>query len=123
MLNLKKYGFGLLYSLITILVCSLLINCFYYFDKINPTMYRSLTLIVPLLALMIAGFFVGRRSSKKGWLEGIKVGAIIVVFFFIFSFLAFNQGLSLKQLLFDVILMVSSIFGSMLGINFPKRQN
>lgn len=123
MIHLKKYGFGLLYSIAIILIFSLLINCFYYFDMINPTVYRYLTLIVPLLALMVGGIFVGRRSSKKGWLEGIKIGSIIIVFFFIFSFLAFNQGLSLKQLLFDLILMVSSIFGSMLGINFPKRQN
>ena len=73
-----------------------------------------------MLTLFLGGMYLGKNCEKKGWLEGIKIGLVVIFLFFLISYLGLDQGITLKSFLYYLILMASSMLGSMLGIN--KRQ-
>lgn len=117
MQNYLKYGKSLLITIVPVLILSLLITTLYYFNIIGKGIVTYLKLILPILGLFAGGFYIGRKAEKKGWLEGLKVGGIVLVLLFLLRYLGFDQGFSLKMILYYLILIASSIFGSMIGIS------
>ena len=59
-------------------------------------------------------------SNQKGWLEGLKLSLIIIVILMLFNYLGLGNKFAIKNLIYYLILMISAIFGSMVGIN--KKQ-
>lgn len=116
---LKKLGKSLLYTLGITIVFTFLITIFSYFNIFSDNVVKVLKLFTPIISVFIGGFIIGKNSKRKGFLEGIKLGSIIDIFLIIISLLlkSFKQS----SLLFYVILLTATIFGSMLGIN--KLQN
>ena len=117
---LKKLGISFLYILGTILVLTLIITILSYFDIISDGVVSVFKILIPCISLIIGGFYIGKHSSKKGFLEGAKLGLIYSVIITIFDYLAFDYSFKIKYLLFFSILIVSSIMGSMIGINRKK---
>lgn len=118
--ELKKLGIAFGFFLGSLLLLLLLFTTFYYFNWIGHKTWSVIELIIPLLSCFISGMIIGRRSSKKGWLEGIKLSGIILLFFLLFSLLI-NSSLTLQTLIYYIILISVIIFGSMIGINFQKK--
>ena len=67
--------------------------------------------------MFIGGLYIGRRSNKNGYLEGLKIGLIMILFVYLFSYLAFGITPKLPTLVFYVIILISSILGSVICIN------
>ena len=118
---LKKLGFSFIYIIGTILVITFIITLLNYFNIINDKIISVFKILIPIISLFIGGFYIGKNSSSKGYLEGLKLGGIFSLFLLIFNFLAFNNSFKLKYLLFYLIIIISSILGSMIGINKRKR--
>ena len=76
-------------------------------------------MIVCFISIFIAGYHMGCRSKQKGYLEGIKIGLTIIGIFNILILL-FDK-VSIKSLLYDFILLLTAILGSMIGINRKKN--
>jgi putative membrane protein (TIGR04086 family) len=76
--------------------------------------------IIPLFSLALGGFIMGKNANKNGWLEGAKIGLIIILLIAIGN-LIFNQGINTKDFIFYALLLISAIFGSMFGINMKKE--
>ena len=64
---------------------------------------------------------MGINSTKKGWLEGLKLGILICILLFTFNILGLNNKFKIGQLLFYGILIFTSIVGSMIGITRKKN--
>ena len=120
---LKKLGFSFLYIIGTILISTFIITLFNYFNIISDKVISIFKILIPVISLFIGGFYMGKRSINKGYLEGLKLGMIFSLFLIIFNFLAFSNSFKLKYLLFYSIIIISSIFGSMIGINKRKKEN
>ena len=69
----------------------------------------------------LRGIYIGNRTNKKGYLEGLKVGIISIIIFLIISYLAFDKVINIKNIIFYFILLISSVLGSMIGINKKKN--
>ena len=93
----------------------------YYFNVISPTAYNIIKIIVLLITLFINGFLLGKNSQKKGYLEGIKLSIPLVLLFFIITLI--NKSFTLKILLYYIIIILTTSFGSMIGINKKKNCN
>lgn len=65
------------------------------------------------------GIGIGRKSSKKGYLEGLKLGGIIILSLLLINLL-FIRTFSLSILMYYLIILASSIIGSMIGINIKR---
>ena len=116
-----KYLKALLYIFIPILFFSLILSLLYYFNIISDKSLNILKIITTLISFIIGGIYIGKKSNKKGYLEGLKIGLIIIFLFFTISFLAFDKGMSIKNLIYYLVILATSTTGSMIGINKKKN--
>ena len=117
----KKLGFSFIYIIATLLILTFITTILSYFNIINDKLTSIIKIIIPITTLFIGGFYIGKNSRKKGFIEGLKLGLIFSFIIIIFNYLALDYSFKLKYLLFYLILNVSCILGSMIGIN--KKQN
>lgn len=118
----KKYGEAFLLVFIFLGFFSMLLTLLGYFNITSSKITEYLILFLTMVSLFIGGFFLGKKCEQKGWLEGIKIGSMVIFLFFLISYLGFDQGLNVKVCIYYLILLVSSILGSMIGIN-KKEEN
>lgn len=121
MFFLKKLGKSFLTSLIILLGLTLIITIFNYIGLFGLNIVNTFSYITPFIALFIGGILMGKGSTSKGWLEGIKFGVICVIIFFIFNYLAFDSFFNISNIILYVITLIASIIGGMIGINLKKN--
>ena len=118
---LKNLGMSFLYIIGSILVLTFITTILSYFNILNDKVTSIIKIIIPIISMLIGGFYIGKRSNKKGFLEGLKLGAIFSSILVIFNYLALDNSFKFKYLLFYLILIITSILGSMIGINRKKQ--
>ena len=125
-MNYKKYFetmsicFGV--GLLSLLVSSFILTVLNYFDLVTGNIFTVLKLLIPFLSLLIAGILLGRKSKSKGWLEGLKLSLGFIILFTLIQLFFLEDPFRLTNVLYDAILMMITIFGSMLGINMKTNQ-
>ena len=97
-----------------------IITLFNYINLINIKIVTAFSYITPFISFFIGGLLLGKTSINKGWLEGIKFGLIIIILSFIFNYLAFDQGFNISNIILYIITLISSLIGSMIGINLKN---
>lgn len=120
---LKKLGKSLIYVFSIMLVGIFIITLLNYIGFFNGKVFSFFEILILIISLFVGGFITGKNSKKKGWLEGIKLSMIIIVLFFIISYLAFKTLPELKTIIYYIIIITSSIIGSMIGINKNNNNN
>lgn len=105
------------------LILNVFVSLLYYFSIIPTSGICYFKLGMIALSMLVGGIYIGSKTTKKGWLEGLKVGLEVIVLFFIIGYLAFDSGIGIKTLLYYFILLMSSMLGSMIGINYKKAQS
>ena len=120
MLYIIKYGKRILWMILSILLCLIIINALYYFNFISTNIYKTLEILIFLINIFISTFILGKSSSKKGYLEGIKYSLIIISIFIVLTLLI-NEPIKLKILIYYLIIIITSILGSTMGINRKKE--
>ena len=120
MTYLKKYGLRILYTFIIIIISLSIITALYYFNIINNGTYKVLKITIVLLSIFINALILGKNTQQKGYLEGLKLFLIIIPLFFALTLIT-KQPLKLNLLLYYLIILITSIFGSMIGISKKKN--
>lgn len=113
---IKKLGISILWVISFFLSLTFIISLFNYFNIINDKIVEIVKILIPITSIFIGGLKIGKNSKNKGWLEGLKLGLIFVIFIVIFNFLALDVKFELKNIIFYIILTISCILGSMIGI-------
>ena len=116
-----KYLKSSLYMFISLLLLSILITILNYFNIMGTSTINYLKLLSIILSMFIGGLYIGKKSLNKGYLEGIKVGIISIIIFFIISYLGFDKGISFDNIIYYIIILASSILGSIIGINKKSK--
>lgn len=119
-MKLLNYLKGVLYFFIPFLILTLLITIFYYFDILNNQIIKYFKIIVLILSCCISGIYIGKNSLNKGYLNGIILSFIIVFMFFITSL--FLDGFKVYQLIYYLIIILTTTIGAMFGINRKKEK-
>ncbi len=112
---LKTIIKNLLYTIIFFILFSLLITIFNYFNIINYQTLAIGKIIIPIMSIALGGLLMGKKATKNGWLEGLKISLIFVLI--MISITIIIGEFSPKKLTYFLILLISGIFGSILGIN------
>ena len=115
MKSLKKIIKSILISLITFFTLTIITTTFNYFNIFNYKIINIFKLLIPLISLFIGGYNIGKKSEKKGWLEGIKYSLITSLFFLLIT-LMLNK-FKLDYLLYLALIIASGTLGSVIGIN------
>lgn len=117
---------GILYGIVTILVLmflsSLVISLLIKFTDFSSSTLTWTTFVVSIIVLMIGGFVAGKMSFDKGWLTGLLTAFIYIGGVILFQFLAYDYWLADRQFTYFLIFCVSSVTGSMFGVNFSRNQ-
>lgn len=112
-----KYLKALLYIIISILTLNIFISAFYYFNIIKDNTLTILRIITIIISMFIGGIYIGNKTNKKGYLEGIKISLIMIILLFLISYLGFGKSIKINTLIYYLIILISTTIGSMIGIN------
>lgn len=121
MTYLKKYGLRLGWAILGAVVSLVAINTLYYFNLIGDGFYKFLELIVVIGDVFINSFILGKASSKKGYLEGLKFSLVIITLLLV-STLLFSS-FKVKLLIYYLIISITAVLGSMIGISRKKTSD
>ena len=113
---LKNVGISFIYIICFLLGLTFISTLFNYINLFGNKV------IIPIISLFVGGFVIGKRTGKKGWLEGIKLSLIFLAFLTIFNYLALDSSISLKTVIYYIILVIATTFGSMIGVNKFKPE-
>ena len=119
---LKNISISILYIIVSILILTFITTLFSYFNIIGEKTISIFKITIPIISLFIGGFYIGKRSIKKGWFEGLKLGLIFIILLIIFEFFALDISFKGKNIIYYLIIIISSIFGSMIGISNKKNR-
>ena len=119
----KKVGVTLIYIIGIILILTFISTFFNYINLFNNSVINIIKIIIPIISMLIGGFIIGKKTGKKGWLEGLKLSLIFIIILTIFNYLAFNHKISLKTIIYYLILIISTIFGSIIGVNKINKRS
>lgn len=117
----KKYGEVFLLILVLLFIFSAITTLLGYYNVFTNKVIQPMSLFLTLLTFFLGGIFLGVRSEKRGWLEGLKLGLTTIFLFFLIRYLGFDQGMNLKGFLYYLLLLASPMLGSMIGINKRKE--
>ena len=118
---LKNIIFSLGIVLATIFVFSFMLTLLSYLNIISNSLTTIFKMLIPIISVLASSIVMGINSTKKGWLEGLKLGILICILLFTFNILGLNNKFKIGQLLFYGILIFTSIVGSMIGITKKKN--
>ena len=114
---LKNYLKSYLYLFIIILILTIILSTINYFITF-PT--KTIKLLIPIISILVSSIILGKNSKQKAYLEGIKFTSIYIIFTIIIS-LIFKNPFTLKLILSYLLLLLTGIIGSMIGINLSKK--
>lgn len=112
---LKNYLRSFIWSLSFILISTIIITIFNYFNILNGTVLKVIELLIPLVAVFIGSYKLGKTKNEKGYIEGLKYGLLWAVILIIFNII--NNSFTLSLVIYLVVFLAVSIFASILGIN------
>lgn len=117
----KRLGINIGISLGILIVGTFLISFFSFLNIFQGNILTIFKFLIPFLSFFIGAFRQGKGSNKKGYLEGLKIGSILVFILFIFNY-GFYQMFYLKNLIYYLLLLFISIAGGIVGISRRKEK-
>lgn len=120
-MNIKNFLNHFLWTLLAIFLTLFFISTLYYFNIISSNITNYLRPLSILLILFISSYKLGKKIEKNGYLEGCKLGSSTILFFLIISLIFFRSYFKFRIILYYFILIITSILGSMIGINKEKK--
>ncbi len=115
-----KYLKGLILVLGVLFSSTLIISILYYLNILNDGFNNYLLLLSSFISMLVGGIYIGLRSKEKGYVEGLKIGLISIFILMILSIIMYKTNINSKNIIYYLILLSSSILGSMIGINKKK---
>ena len=108
------------YFLLSLLIYLIIITSLSYINIFNYKVTSTINFIFINLLFFIFGFKSGKRSEKKGFLSGLITGTVNTLTLLFLSMI-FKCLPNSKTLLYFLILIISSVLGGILGINFKGK--
>ena len=110
---LKSYGY--LFGIIIIL--TIILSVLNYFI---PFKAETIKLIIPIISMLISSIILGKNIKEKAYLEGIKFSSLYIIFTIIIKLLL-KTNFNYKVVIMLIALLITSVIGSMIGINLKKE--
>lgn len=117
MIYLKNLGKSFLYIISILFISTILITILNYFNIFGSKLVTFFKIVIALISMFIGGYIMGKNANQKGWLEGLKLGFIILAILVLINYLILRQSFDIRNLVYYLILLSSTIFGSMIGIS------
>ena len=120
MQSIKKILKISLSTLIFFQIFTLLVTILNYFNIFDYKIMNIIKITIPLISFCFGGFKIGKKTTKNGWLEGLKLSSFMSITLIITCIIL--KKFKLSYLIYILILTISCVFGSMLGIMKNKTE-
>ena len=108
---LKYIGF----FYIPVIMINLFLIILSYFNKFNYDLNITNS-IITLIVSFISGYYIGKNTKEKAFLEGAKIG-LIIAFISLAIRILFNHKITLYKAINYILIVILTILGSIIGIN------
>ena len=116
---MKKIAISLIYIVSILLLLTLLFTLINYFNIISDRTMSLFKIIIPIVSLFIGGIYLGLNTKLKGFCNGLKLGLIFIGIMIVLNII-FISNFEFKNILYYLILLITTSLGSMIGINIKK---
>jgi len=109
---MKNYIFSIFYSIITLLIGTLLISILYYFNITTDKINNLLLYFISILSMFIGSFKFSSQSKFKGILNGLIyfIPFLILSIIFVIVFKTkFNFGIIIYYLIMLIFTVLSAV--------------
>ncbi len=113
---LKYIGFFFIFVIFVALITSL-INL----TGISSVLISKLSIILTAISFFFVSFYASNKEKEKGYILGIKLGLIFVIFLILINLIIFKSPFSIDRFIYYTILIASSILGGSFGKNFKLK--
>ncbi len=113
---LKNIG----YTFLLFLICTLFLTILNYTGILIGNTLNIFSTIFLFISIFIGGILTGRKANRKGYIEGIKFGTIIMVMILLINLLIFKNKIHLISILYYLLIIFISMVGSIVGIAKKK---
>lgn len=113
---LKKYDFAYKF-LLFILIFTFLLTLINLIVPLSTNVNSCLSLVTFLLYSLIVGIKKGMKTEEKAYKSGLFVGGIHVLILYLLNCLTFHFGLPIKKIIYFLLIIVTTVLGSIIGIN------
>lgn len=117
-LNYLKYLGLFILVIIGIATITSLINL----TGINSSIISKLGVIITAISFFIISALASKDSNELGYILGIKLGILFIIFLVVVNFLVFKSNFKVDRLIYYAILFISSLFGGSFGKNLKKTK-
>lgn len=114
LIYLKHLG----YILATSIIGTIIITALNYIGLFNNHITNIINIIITLTGIFISSYLLGKKSKSKGYIEGLKLGSLVIIILIIINIIL--KTFKLPIILYYVVILLVSTLGSMIGINKKK---
>lgn len=115
---LINYLKSFIWSTCIFILSIIILTILNYFNILNSNIIKILELFIPPISIFIGGYKIGKITNQKGYIEGLKYGGIWITIFLIFNLI--TKNITIIGILYLLLMILISIFASILGINKRK---
>lgn len=114
----KNIGIFLIFELAITFICS-----FLNLMGINSGITQIILLISNICIFLVMNIFNSINKEKKGYLQGIILSSIFILLMVLIKYIFISSTFRISTFIYYVILLISGIFGGMIGINKKPKTN
>jgi len=118
-----KYIKSLGIFLISFIFLNIIISILSYFELLNTNIINIIKIIITILSISLSGLYIGIKSNKKGYLEGLKLGGIIVTIFLLITLIPKGIIFNKFTWLYYLMIIALEVLSSTIGINIKKDKS
>ena len=108
-----------LFTLSIILISTIILTIFNYYYILKELPLKIIMLLIPLLSIFVGSYKIGKISSKKGYIEGLKYGLIWTLIILTINLILKN--FTLISIIYYIIIPLTSVLAGVIGINRKKN--
>ena len=117
-----KYLKSLGLFILSFLTSNIVITILSYFELLNINFIKVLKIITIISSCLISGIYLGLRSNKKGYLEGLKLSGIIIAIFTLLTLILKPIEFNKYTWLYFIIILFLEMISATIGI-YKKKTN
>jgi len=115
----KKYINALLLFIGLLIMFSIIATLLYYNNLINTQIVKIIEIISLTISSILSGFYIGKNSKNKGYINGLTLSAFITGIMLIFK-LIISKKISLLCIIIYILISIIITSSSIFGINKNK---
>ena len=113
--SIKLYGIFILLEILIAFIIGL-----FNLMGINISLSKIIILLTNVSIFFTYGLNKGKNTNKKGLLQGLITGGILILILFIISLIFFHNKFTISTLLYYIALLFMTLIGSTIGKNKKK---